>query len=339
MDSETTVPGKIQVPAPEAPDIHFVVPTGLGQEQFHAMGTTITVFTLEAQVTKGIGIVKALFDEWEQALSRFKPESELSRLNRRAGELVVVSDLLLKVLTHALLAAQATQGVYDPTLLNQLIQVGYDRSFDTLPSNLPANANAYIGLAGGGWRHIQVNREKRAVLLPAGIQLDFGGIAKGMAVEAALEKLQSNDIDTALVNAGGDLAIRGLPPGTDHWSIAVPGKNSAWTIPLQRGAIATSGIARRHWQQGRTLRHHLLDPRTGLPVNNGLWSTTVIARSCEQAEVAAKVAFIKGLPQGKAFVEEHKMASFFINADGSWEKNHDWPTHLMIPIDANGGLL
>ena len=339
MDSETTVQDKMQVPAPEPLNAHFVVPTGLSQQQFRAMGTTITVFTPDAQIAKGIDIVKALFDEWEQTLSRFQPESELSRLNQRAGELVVVSDLLLTVLTHALQAAQATQGIYDPTLLNQLLHVGYDRSFDILPSSLPANVNASIGQAGGGWQHIQVNRQKRTVLLPAGIRLDFGGIAKGMAVEAALENLHYNGIDIALVNAGGDLAIRGLPPGVDHWSIAVPGKSSAWTIPLQQGAIATSGIARRQWRQGDTMRHHLLDPRTGLPANNELWSTTVIAKSCEQAEVAAKVAFIKGLPQGKTFVEEHKMASLFIKANGDWEKSHDWPAYLMNPIDTNQGLL
>lgn len=332
MDSETTTQDKIQAPAPELLNTHFVVPAGLSQELFRAMGTTITLFVPEAQMTKGIDIVKSLFAEWEQTLSRFRPESELSQLNQKAGELVIVSDLLLTVLSQALTAARATCGIYDPTLLNQLVEVGYDRSFDTLPASLPANANSYLGQTGGSWRHIQLNRERRSVLLPPGTCLDFGGIAKGMAVDAALEKLQQHGIDIALVNAGGDLAVRGLPPEADHWSIAIPGKDRSWALPLQRGAIATSGIARRRWQQGSTLRHHLLDPRTGLPVTNELWSTTVVATRCEQAEVAAKVAFIKGLPHGKAFVEDHKMASFFVKADGSWEASHDWPMDLMTPI-------
>jgi thiamine biosynthesis lipoprotein len=338
MDSEITAPIKTQALAQASLNTHYVVPAGLGQEQFRAMGTTITVFVPEGQMTQGIGIVKTLFDEWERTLSRFQPESELSRLNQRTGELVIVSDLLLIVLTQALTAARASQGVYDPTLLNQLAQIGYDRSFDQLPQHLLANAHLaqYPPMEqGGAWRHIQVNREKHSVLLPAGIRLDFGGIAKGMAVDAALEALQQQGIGTALVNAGGDLAVRGLPPGVDHWSIAIPGKDRAWALPLQHGAIATSGIARRQWQQGDRLRHHLLDPQTGLPADNGLWSTTVVAARCEQAEVAAKVAFIKGLPQGKTFVEDHRMASLFIKADGSWEGSKDWPMHLMTQLESN----
>jgi thiamine biosynthesis lipoprotein len=109
-----------------------------------------------------------------------------------------------------------------------------------------------------------------------------------MAVDAALERLRLNGIGTAMVNAGGDLAVLGLPPDAEQWPVAVPGQHHLWTIPLRRGSIATSGIARRHWWQGQTLRHHLLDPRTGLPAQSDLWSVTVIADRCEQAEVAAK---------------------------------------------------
>ncbi len=123
-----------------------------------------------------------------------------------------------------------------------------------------------------------------------------------MAVDAALNSLREAGIETALVNAGGDLAVLGFPPETEQWPIAVPGKEQSWNIPLRQGAMATSGIARRHWQQGGQQRHHLVDPRTGTSAQSGLWSVTVVAARCEQAEVAAKVAFILGKKRGADFL-------------------------------------
>src|SRR5207249_6590762 len=105
---------------------------------------------------------------------------------------------------------------------------------------------------------IQIDRANRRVTLPVGVKLDFGGIAKWMAVDAALKALRKEGVQTALVNAGGDLAVMGLPVGEEQWQIATPGKEQSWSIPLRHGAVATSGIAHRHWLQGQTLRHHLL---------------------------------------------------------------------------------
>ena len=156
------------------------------------MGTTISMLLPENQVELGAEIVRTLFSEWEQALSRFLPESELSQLNQHAGTPVAVSNLLYDVLATALTAAQATEGVYDPALLEQLEQLGYDRTFDDLPVN---RFDPIIpGEPGGRWRGIKVDPIRRQVTLPAGIKLDFGGIAKGMAVDAALEKLYQSEI-------------------------------------------------------------------------------------------------------------------------------------------------
>jgi thiamine biosynthesis lipoprotein len=274
-----------------------------------------------------VQIVGSLFQEWEQTLSRFLAESELSQLNAHAGTAMAVSDLLYTVLATALSAAQATQGVYDPALLEQLVQLGYDRTFDDLPA---VSFDPIIpGEPGGGWRGIRVNPIYRHVTLPTGIKLDFGGIAKGMAVDAALEQLRLSGVSPALVNAGGDLAVLGLPPAAEQWPIAVPGRERYWTIPLHSGAVATSGIAHRHWWQGQTLRHHLLDPRTGLPAQSDLWSVTVVADRCEQAEVAAKVAFILGSRQGADFLRRHRIAGLLVREDGTWESVEPWPAHLM----------
>jgi FAD:protein FMN transferase len=300
------------------------------REEFRAMGTTISMLLPESQAEMGAQIVRTLFSEWEQTLSRFLPESELSQLNQQAGTPVAVSDLLYDVLATALTAAQATEGVYDPALLDQLVQLGYDRTFDDLPAD---RFDPLIpGEPGGRWRGIKVDPIRRQVTLPAGIKLDFGGIAKGMAVDVALEHLHQCGVSHALVNAGGDLAVLGLPPTLEQWLVAVPGQGQFWTIPLHHGAVATSGIAHRHWWQGTTMRHHILDPRTGLPAQSDLWSVTVVADRCEQAEVAAKVAFILGSGLGADFLRKHHIAGLLVHQDGTWETVEPWPAHLMEEV-------
>src|SRR6266571_8733522 len=184
------------------------------REEFRAMGTTISLLLPESQAALGAEIVRSLFSEWEQILSRFLPDSELSQLNAHAGTPVAVGDLLYTVLATALTAAQATGGVYDPALLDQLVRAGYDRTFDDLPATRVAPL--LPGEPGGGWRGIRVDTIRRRVTLPVGIKLDFGGIAKGMAVDAALEKLRQSGLHSALVNAGGDLAVLGLPPDEEQ---------------------------------------------------------------------------------------------------------------------------
>lgn len=312
-------------PEPEPPD--YNTPAGMRREEFRAMGTTISMLLPADQAEAGAQIVRDLFAEWEQTLSRFIPESELSRLNQQAGTPVAVSDLLYTVLATALTAAQATAGVYDPAMLDQLVKIGYDRTFDTIAA---VDFDPIIpGEPGGRWRGIKVNPIYREVTLPTGVKLDFGGIAKGMAVDTALERLRQNGISPAMVNAGGDLAVSGLPPADNTWLIAVPGQERHWSLPLHHGAVATSGVAHRHWRQGNILRHHLLDTRTGLPAQSDLWSVTVVADRCEQAEVAAKVAFILGSRQGANFLREHRIAGLLVHEDGAWETVEPWPTHIM----------
>ncbi len=327
LEATAVQPVHQQQPSVEPVPPNYATPAGMSRGEFRAMGTAISLLLPEDQAAQGLEIVRSLFSQWEQTLSRFLPESELSRLNQQAGKQVAVNDLLYNVLVTALNAAQATEGVYDPAMLEQLQQLGYDRTFEDLPE--VRFGFTFPGAQGGGWRGIRVDPGRQRVTLPEGIKLDFGGIAKGMAVDAAIEELHLNGIETALVNAGGDLVVLGLPPDSDSWPIAVPGRDQYWTLPLHHGAIATSGIARRHWWQGVTLQHHLLDPRTGLPAKSDLWSVTVVTDRCEQAEVAAKVAFILGLQQGADFLKKHSIAGLLVREDGTWEAVEPWPMQSM----------
>jgi thiamine biosynthesis lipoprotein len=292
------------------------------REQFRAMGTTISLLLPDHRANVGADAVRSLFAQWEQTLSRFRPESELSELNTQAGRPVSVSALLYEVVEVALAAARATDGLFDPTLLRQLVVAGYDRSFETLPHRLPRALT--VPGPGGAWREIQLDPASRQVTLPLGSGLDLGGIAKGMAVDAALERLQDLDIDAALVNAGGDLAAFGRPVEHSDWPIAVPTRNGSYTVALRHGAVATSGIARRRWRQGPEQRHHLLDPRTGRSAH-GLWSVSVGAAMCVQAEVGAKVACILGPEAGARFLTDNGLCGLLVHQGGTCETAGGWP--------------
>ena len=324
---ETVIPGSHLYPDLVFPEPSHV-PLGMARSQFRAMGTTISLLLPAEYLQRGEEIVRTLFADWEQTLSRFLPQSELSQLNRLSGKPVVVSELLFTVMSRALAAAQATDGLYDPTLLNQLVQLGYDRTFDKVPAIQPATGHPTV--PGGGWRDIHIEQAVHLVKLPPGINVEFGGIAKGMAVDAALERLGQEGIRTALVNAGGDLAVLGVPLREKQWPIEVQGKTRSWVIPLHHGAFATSGVAHRHWRQGMYMRHHLIDPRTGLPAQSGLWSVTVAAARCEQAEVAAKITFLLGAEQGSAFLRHYSLAGLLVREDGTWATVGSWPWEAML---------
>lgn len=241
---------------------------------FRAMGTDVELFGEPA----GFGAVEAEFERLEAILSRFRPDSELSRLNRN-GYVEAGTDLLA-VVTLALDARERTGGLFDPTVHDALVAAGYDRSFELLQHDRPRTATA---IACGG----RVTICGREILLAPGTHLDLGGIGKGYAVDRAAELLGAHG--PALVNAGGDIACQG-----GSWPVGVELPGGALTIALERGALATSGSDRRAWAGG----HHLIDPRTGLPAESSYLRVTVAAATAAEAEVLAKAIYLGADPGG-----------------------------------------
>jgi thiamine biosynthesis lipoprotein len=290
------------------------------------MGTSVDVLV---PVSAGglVRRVEALFSSWHATLTRFSPDSELSRLNASAGRPVRVSDLLLEVADAALGAAAETNGIFDPTLLHEINALGYDRTFDEVRSR-DASSAASTTPAGSrtrGWPDVRVDRTRRTITLPTGLGLDLGGIAKGMAVDAALALLAGAGCQTAAVDAGGDLAVIGST-GTG-WPLRVELPSGWRTISIVGGALATSGISRRRWRMGDAQMHHLLDPRTGAPAVTDLWSVTVAAGTCREAEVASTTAFVLGPDAGVPWLAERGRDGLFVFQDGRQIEAGPWATH------------
>ncbi len=295
----------------------------MSTHRFRAMGSEIHVLLPDGRRAEAVRAVERLFARWESVLSRFRPESELSRLNARAGTPVRVGPILLAAVEASLDAARATGGLFDPTLRDELVRLGYDRSFEELDE---APAAARPPRRGGTWRSAVVDRSAGTVTLPAGGGgLDLGGIAKGMAVDASLELLEALGVESALVSAGGDLAVLGLPPGSRAWPVRVGGRPEGQVVPLVRGALATSGTARRRWLQGAVARHHLVDPDTGEPAARGLREVTVAGGTCRAAEVGATAAFVAEPRLGPLMLERLTLAGLLVTDAGREIRVGRWP--------------
>jgi len=228
--------------------------------------------------------------ELEARWSRFRPDSELSRLNASAGVPTVVSTDTVRALVAAIDAWHRTGGRFDPTVGAAVIGNGYDRTFEELVDDDDDRADARPSAA-PGCADVHVDEATNLVWLPLGTRLDLGGIGKGLAADWLSEQLLHDGATAACVNIGGDVRVA----GDEEWVIAVehPDEGEIDRITLLDGAVATSSTRRRRWTtRNGTARHHVVDPTTGAPTADG--TVTVVAATATEAEVQATALLVGG---------------------------------------------
>jgi len=252
----------------------------------------------------------------EARWSRFQHDSEISAMNRANGRPVVVSPETFTLVALAVLGWLATGGRFDPTVLEALEAAGYDRSFGQVHA-LQGAAKPSPGPA-PGLEGIVLDPEAGTVTLPPGTRFDPGGIGKGYAADLLCAELRAGGAAGVCINVGGDLRVSGTPSGNDAWVVAVPHPHGgrAAVLELSDGAVATSSPARRAWRRGGQLRHHLIDPSTGQPARTGTLQVSVLAAEAWQAEVAAKAAFLAGLPDALDLALRLRVEALVIAEDG-----------------------
>ncbi|HBY93464.1 MAG TPA: FAD:protein FMN transferase [Chloroflexi bacterium] len=302
---------------------------------FRAMNTDVLVAIVvnggrqaTEEAVNAVNEVEALFDTIEATLSRFRPESELSRLNHSAGAPFRGSPLLLAAVEEALEAARMTDGLFDPTILAALVAAGYDRSFERLaeaperPSNLTGEACAYC------WRDVRLDRQAGTITMPVPCGLDLGGIGKGWAVDRARERIRA--FRNFAVDAGGDIYASGTQADGRPWTVGIedPAEptQDLLILEVQDRAVATSTVAHRRWRQGGHEQHHLIDPRTGRPAESGVMQATVVADTVVRAEILAKVALLFGPEEGVRFLDQQVEAEgILVLADGRLAPSAGFP--------------
>ncbi len=292
--------------------------------EFRAMNTDILLAAEgeRSRVMRGFQAASGWMRAMEKRLTRFSEESELAQLNRSGGTWFDASRELFEVVQRARGYYEETEHLFDPAVLDVLEEIGYDTSFERIGSSAPAltlSASRLVPQGRSETPSLALPRQRRregvgvsahhtfsdvlfdeaeqAILLPPGLRLDLGGIAKGWIAERAAEQL-AEYAEACAVNAGGDMFMIGRPTEEGAWRIALEDprapEQTLGVLRVNPGAVATSSVMRRRWEQGGAVRHHLIDPRRGAPAETDWLSTTVAAPNADTAEVYAKVLLIAG---------------------------------------------
>jgi FAD:protein FMN transferase len=255
--------------------------------------------------------VQALMQTIHRKLTRFDADSELSRLNARAGEEVAVSPMLLRAVRAALRAAQLSGGLVDPTVLGDLERAGYATS---RARRMPAALADAIAAAPPrrpaaprpttDWANIEVDTQRGTTRLPRGVRIDLGGSAKGLAVDLAAGLL--GHTASFAIDAGGDIRIGGSGPPERLVHISHPlSEEVVHSFAVINGAVATSGLRTRVWRDAGGFAHHLIDPARGTPAWTGVIQATALAPTTLEAETLAKTALLRGPHAGRQILRGH----------------------------------
>jgi len=295
---------------------------------FDALGTTAQVTVASSELPEiALGIVADELKSFDETCSRFRTDSEIAWVHGAEGRPVHVSPLLLEALDVAVQAAANTDGAVDPTVGSALRGLGWDLDFSQVSSR--AGPTRIVVSPAAGWQTIRIDRQRRMVQIPAGVEIDLGSTAKALAADRCASKVHEAVGVGVLVALGGDLAMAGRAP--EHgWVVRVTDDHRSGesadgqTVTLGGGGLATSSTTVRRWRAGGSELHHIVDPRTGLPVKEVWRTATVAAATCVEANTASTVALVRGA-DAPPWLAELGLAARLVGPDGSVLRVGAWP--------------
>jgi thiamine biosynthesis lipoprotein len=295
---------------------------------FEALGTTAAV-TVPAtdDLAAALEIVRDELRRIDETCSRFRDDSEVTRLNRSAGRPFPGSPLLLEALAVALYVAARTDGV-DPTVGRSLGALGWDADFTVVVARRGQTPRMRI-VPAAGWQRVRLDRGRGTVRIPSGTEIDLGASAKALAADRCARRVHEATGVSVLVNLGGDIALAGPAPERgwpirvtdDHRSAATA---EGQTIALTGGGLATSSTTVRRWRAGRKDVHHIVDPRSGAPAAEVWRTVSVAARTCVEANAASTAAIVRG-ERAVAWLERAGLPARLVRSDGTTAYTCGWP--------------
>ena len=293
-----------------------------------ALGSTaVLVVTDPAALPAAERILDAELAAVDAACSRFRPDSEISRLHARPDEPVPVGPVLAAALDAALRAAELTDGLVDPTVGRAVRELGYDRDFDALPAT--SSAPVPQARPAPGWRRVGWDAALATVLLPAGVELDLGATAKALAADRVATGAADATGCGVLVGLGGDTRAAGPAP-VGGWRLRVGDDHErALTEPdavvtVERGGVATSGVTRRRWRRAGRWLHHIVDPRTGGSAAVHWRTVSVAAGTCVDANIASTASVVLGAAAPE-WLRRRRLPARLVDADGRVAVTAGWP--------------
>lgn len=301
------------------------------EDSFEVWGTTaVLLVTSPLAAVPARRLAEHVLADVDLACSRFRPDSELTRLNEAGGEPMMISATFADLLSAALRAARLTGGDVDPTCGQALAGLGYDRDFAELraggatPPQLAGPARAVPG-----WRRVRLDNGARRVRLEQGAQLDLGATAKAWAADTCAEQIARRTGCGVLVSLGGDVAVAGTPP-PEGWQIRVADDHAAppdapgQTVTITSGGLATSSTTVRAWTVAGRPVHHIIDPATGEPASSCWRTVSVAAGTCTDANIASTAAIIRSAA-APAWLRDMGLPARLVRHDGTVETTAGWP--------------
>ncbi len=274
--------------------------------EFRAMGSQMMAAldseTEEAE--EALGLVPSWFEKWEQSLSRFRSDSELCQLNRSGEKPFLASETLMSVLKLSFEIEMRSDGWVTPVVLNALETAGYTMDFNEF-NHSTIQTSKEFSLA-PTITEIVVDEGNNLIILPKGLRLDFGGVAKGWAAQQVILKLKK--FGPALMDAGGDIMTSSAMLDGNPWPVSIADPtdpdHDLKVLQLAGIGVATSGQDYRTWNVNGNRMHHLIDIRTGKPAESDVFTATVLAPNVIEAEMAAKMVLLLGTDEGLAWLEK-----------------------------------
>ena len=253
----------------------------------------------------------------EALLSKYRPDSQISKINQFAGEnqFIPVDPEVHDILQRSLQYSVMTNGLFDITIGSLVDLWGIGTEHERVPKDSELkHVLPYID-----YRNVEIQVNQGVRLRYPEVKLDLGGIAKGYSIDRGIAVLRSHNISSALLNAGGDIRCIGVKPDGSPWRIGVQHPRESGllgVIELQDISVATSGDYERYFMYQGTRYHHIFVPSTGMPARE-CQSVTIIADTAETADVLATAVFIMGPERGMKFIEEHAdIEGMIVRSDG-----------------------
>jgi thiamine biosynthesis lipoprotein len=299
-----------------------------GREDWRAWSCdTSVVVTAPDRAPEAAALVRDIIRAVDDACSRFRADSELMLLESSLAGGVAISPLLADLVRGALDCAVATDGDVDPTLGNDLIALGYDRDFSLLAAGRvdgPDVPNVLVRRALPGWERVRLDGS--VLTVPEDLRLDLGASAKAIAADRAAAAVAGALECGALVSIGGDIATAGSEP-IAGWEVLVQdtAADPAQQVSLRPGAaMATSSTQKRQWVARGVARHHILDPRLGLPAEVVWRSVTVASDTCLNANALSTASVVRGF-RAVSWLDQRGVSARFVDVSGRIVTTGAWP--------------
>lgn len=292
-------------------------------EKFRVMGTDVVVDLIVDRENQDVGKysvqkIRSFFENMQKKFSRFDLSSELSYVNMHVGAFVHISPEFLTVLQEAIVYHHRTRGTFDPRIHDALICAGYDRDFHAHDLNVSTRyqlpCKSQTDQMNPLRDDVMIDHLHSMVMITK--RIDLTGIVKGWTVDHAKDLIDHVIVKGCVIDAGGDMWVAGRDENEKQWLIGIEDiSDEKFLMKIDGEGVATSGVTRRQWVSGGEKRHHLINPRNHAEFLFDISTVTVVSQTVTDADIWAKVLFLKGVKKGLAYANAHAIKAIFVDHD------------------------